>query len=482
MENMIQYLRDNSEKLKLLAYFLLILILAQPLAEMLGRAWVEATLPKDIVRLRVLAGLSHQAVSVTGLGLFLGLLVLMTIDPKKRWQAFLLWLGAAAGLVVLQSMDLLFGSANFDLAVQFPFLLAGFALGLIFGGRKLLRLQTTEALEFRRASQGLYYILAGLTIVGFIEVHVQYPDLLTVYADRGVVINSLRSPEFGIVQEGVLQDIAISGLFIVTLRQFVTYDAEKRFFILGPRASGKSLFLIGSYLEALERSRSDASNTPLNPSEDLMDMLEALDRQDSEWIVEATGRGELKHLQFQYVHGSVFPTNIQISAMDYAGEYLDRLPDALTGAIPQEDMDTTLIRLAEGVRAADSLILTVDVDRFVNNEPLDISEYFSILQTSDSKNVIIVATKADILAEEFERERGLEAHLYYDEFTEYVNRRLRQSENIDALITETSGTTIHPVYYQTKVTENGDRVPMRDDQGSVMTVGYHELLEKIGGM
>lgn len=480
VSNVIEYLQRNREKLRLVGYFALILISAQPLSTMFGNAWAEADLAREVIQLRLLVGLGHQAISISMLGLFLGFLVLMTIDPKKRWQAALLWLGTGVGLIALQSQGLLLGSPNVNLATQFPFLLVGVALGfLLGGGRKLLEIQTAQALEFRRASKALYLMLAMFTLIGLLELHLQYPSLIDV-TRSGVSTGQVSSADFGIDTDGLPTNAAVSALFIVTLRQFVKYDAEKKFFILGPRASGKSLFLIGAYLEALQQSRDDKSDTPLTPSEDLMSMLEALDRRESEWIVESTGRGELKHLMFQYVHGSVFPANIQLSAMDYAGEYLDRLPDALTGALPEEDMDTTLIRLAEGVRSADTLMLVVDTNRFVDNEPLDISEYFSILQSTDNKDVIIIATKTDVLAEDFEDERGLEPHLYYDEFTDFVNTRLRQSENIDSLITETAGSTIHPVYYQTKVDDRGNRVPMRDEGGSVMTVGFDELLDKIG--
>lgn len=482
MSNWISYLRENREKLKLVGYFVLILILAIPLSRMLGQAWAVADFTRDIVRLRLLAGFEHQAVSVTAFGLYLGFLILITIDPKKRWQAFLLWLGTIVALIALQSMDFLIGSANFDLIQQSPFLLGGIGLGLVIGGgRKLLQVQTAQALEFRRAAKGLFAMMAVLTVAGFVETHLIYPDVYSVSAS-GISINELQSLSVSLNDQGLLQDAVVSGLFLFTLNRFVQYDAEQRFFILGPRASGKSLFLIGAYLEALTHSHADDTNTPLKPSEDLMSMIEALDRRDSEWIVEATGRGELKHLKFQFVHGSVFPTNVQLSALDYAGEYLDRLPDALTGAIPEEDMDTTLIRLSEGVEDANSLMLVVDVERFVNNEPLEVAEYFSILQSTDNKNVTLVATKSDILAEEFEDERGLEAHLYFDEFREFVTQRLRQSENIDSLISETGGQEIHPVYYQTKVNENGNRVPIRDDSGSVMTVGFDHLLERMGRM
>lgn len=480
MENVIEYLRENREKLKLLVYFGLILVLAAPLAEMLASAWNQATLAVELVNVRLLVGADHQAVSITIFGFYVGLLVLMTIDPKKRWQAFLLWIGTLAGLLALQSLGLFLPNVN--LLGRFHLVLGGIAVGsVVGGGRKLAELQDLQTLEFRRAAYILYYLFVAFIIIGFLEKHLVYPDLFSVTAN-GVVLEPVSAPEFAFNDEGLIQDVVVSGLFIVTLRQFVKYDAEQQFFILGPRASGKSLFLIGAYLEALDRTRSDGGATPLNPSQDLMSMLEALDRQQSEWIVEATGRGELKRLQFQYVHGSVFPTNVQLSALDYAGEYLERLPDALTGAIDADDMDTTLRRLSEGIRMADTLVLVVDTERFVNNEPLDISEYFSILQATDNKDVLIVATKTDVLADDFEAERGLEAHLYFEEFKQFVATRLRQSENVDSLVTQTAGSEIHPVYYQTTVNESGNRVPMRDDSGSVMTVGFDELLDKMGRM
>lgn len=479
MGNIIEYLQENKEKIRLALYFVLILVLAAPLSQMMANAWDQADIARDIVRLRLLVGADHQAISISVFGLYIGLLILMTIDIKKRWQAFLMWIGTAVALIALQSLGKFLPNVN--LIGRFPLLLGGMGVGLLIGGgRKLAKVGDIQTFEFRWAARALYTLLVGFTVVSFIELHIIYPNLFYV-TQEGIKLTPSSSLEFGLNQEKFIQDVIISGLFIVTTRQFVKYDAEKRFFILGPRASGKSLFLIGAYLEALRRTRKEKRSTPLNPSQDLMSIMEALDRQESEWIVEATGRGELKSLYFQYVHGSVFPVNIQISAYDYAGEYLHRIPDALTGAMEPEEMDNTLRRLTEGIQEADTLLLVIDLDRFVSNEPLDITEYFSVLQaTTENKGVMIVATKADLLIEDFKDEVGLEPHLYFEDFQEYVTSRLRQNENVEALVQEAPTSEIHPIYYQTKVDDKGNRVPMRDAEGSVMTVGYDELLDKIG--
>lgn len=478
MANILGAIGENREKLQLAGYFGLTLVLALPLATMLGESYRQANLVRTLFDLRLLVGISLESISLAIFGFYLGLLGLMTIDPKKRWQGFLMWAGTIVGLLGLQSMGLFL--PNVDLVGGFPIIAGGILIGVILGGgRALAELTESRLVEFRYASTILFYLLASFTVVGFLELHVSYPDLIRV-TGQSVELNVAQPMTVGIRGERLIQDAAVSLLFVVAMRRFIRYDAEERFFILGPRAAGKSLFLIGLYLEVLRRQSGEGRNTPLSPSQDLMNMVEALDRQSSEWIVEATGRGELKYLRFTFVAGNIFPMNMELSAMDYAGEYLNRLPDALTGAINRDEMDNTLRRLTEGIETADTLILTIDIERFISNEPLDISEYFSILQAADTSEVVIVGTKADYFAEEFEDERGLEPHRYFEEFKQFTGRRLRQSENVDALITETGGKDIHPVYYQTTTNDAGNRVPMRDDTGSPMTVGFDEFLDEIG--
>lgn len=473
-----EYLAQNTEKLKLFAYFCVMLILASPLSQMLGNAWQEAHLSRNLILSLSLIGIDLEAATVLFFGLFLGFLTLMTIDPKKRWQAFLLWLGLAVALLGLQSMGLFL--PNIDLVEEIGWLVGGGLVGLtIGGGRKLLQFRDTDILEFRRASTALYYTIFLLVAVAFLEYQVSYPALFEVGSDT-VRTQSVASFDLSFRRENAVQNFVTSGLFVGTVRQFVRYDAEQDFFVLGPRASGKSLFLIGAYLEALKRSRDDENRTPMNPSQDLMEMIEALDQKRSEWIVEATGRGQVKNLRFQFVQGSVFPKNVYISGVDYAGEYLSRLPDALTNAIDPEETDDTLWELTTQIESADTLLLVVDVERYINDEPLEISEYFSILQAADIDSILIVATKSDHFAEQFREERGLEAHRYYDDFKQYVNEELSQSSQIGTLLQETAGAEIHPVYFQTRENENEDRVPMRDQSGSVMTVGFDRLLEKLG--
>lgn len=481
MVDVADVIRHNREKLKLLAYFLIMVVVTQPLAVTLGQAWQRANLPKNVIlALKPLLSITLAQFATAMFGVFLGFVVLLVSDPKKRWQGILLSVGLLVSLIGLQSIGLFL--PNIDFVANGPWLLAGGIVGLVAGGgRRLARFQTSEPLEFRRAATGIFYVLSLIIVVALVEYHVDYPQLIRPLQDSvQVQTQSLQGFSLTLDQTGLFRNLVLASVFVVTLQKFMQYDAEQGFFVLGPPGSGKSLFLIGAYREALEQEAGRDATTPMNPSGDLMEMVQQLDMDTSDWIVEATGAGQVKTLSFRYVHGKIFPKNIQVTSLDYAGEYLDRLPDALTGLIENEE-DQTLLSLAENVSAADTLIFLVDVERFDNNEPLDIAPYVSILQATDDKNVMLVATKADILADQFKDERGLEAHRYFEEFTEYVNDTLGTNEQVRTLIQQTSGSEIHPVYYQTKEAEFGDgRVPMRDERGQVITVGFESLLERLG--
>jgi len=151
----------------------------------------------------------------------------------------------------------------------------------------------------------------------------------------------------------------------------------------------------------------------------------------------------------------------------------------MLGTRDESEMPTTLARVHEAVAKADTLLLLIDCERYANDESLDIEPYFEILQAADDKDVILVASKADVLAERFREEKGLNAEQYFDDFKQFTNDRLRTNQTIQSLVAQSAGTEIHPVFYQTRRNDEGERVPMRNS-GSVATVGFDELLERLG--
>lgn len=487
---LVVYARNNAEKLRLFGYFIIVVVLSLPLSQMLGAAWQRASVARALVRLPVLAGISFEDLTVLLFGVYVGILLLMTIDPKKRWQSALLWIGTLLGLLGLSAMGLFL--PNINLIDSSGWLAIG-AVGatVLGGGRETLQLanvRSVNTLEFRGASRWFYRGIAAIVIIALLEYHIQYPDIITVTSTE-VQVETVQQFEVQFTTQNLPIHLVTTGGFLFTMRRFVQYDAEKDFFVLGPRSSGKSLFLVGSYFAALNKTNgSDA--IPLNPSEDLMTAVDNLDQSQSGWALASTAAGETHEYSFQFVRGSVFPVNVKVSSIDYAGEYLSRLPDELLGTIPEleaednieeTDVDETLQRLAIGVESANILILIIDIKRFVNQEPMEISEYFSILQATNKKQVLLVGTKADYLLEDYREEVGLDPSRYFEDFRNYVNERLRSNKQVESLIQEAGGADIHPVYYQTEENDIGDRVPLRNENGEVMTVGYDELLDKLSG-
>lgn len=469
--------RRYREKAAFGAYVTTVLFLAPLVAHLVGTGWEQSQLVRSLLSLSQLAGVSSGIIILVGLGLSAGLLILMVLDRKNRPQGIVLLIGF--GIVTVQ----LIRAGQFipvETAINpvvwvVPGALAGFVFG---GGTTLLRLRSLAPQEFRRAPRLLSIVVMGVLLAAMIEAHVQYPEILAVSQNQVELVRPDTSA-VGLGTDGLAVNALITVGAISTVRRFTGYDADTEFFVLGPPRSGKSLLLIGAYLEALGNSGDSVRRSEeLNPSQDLMELIENLDKDTSKWIVEATGQNELRNLEFKYVRGSLFRENVTISALDYAGEHLTRLPDALDG--DQDEGGEQLAKIATEVQAANTLILLIDAERYINNDGLHLAEYFAILDSVKNQDVILVATKSDIFADMFWEEYEQAPQDAFEEFRKYVESQLTNSEQFESLLRQTPTSEVHPVYYETEFNENGERIPYRDDTGSVVTVGFKQLLSKLG--
>lgn len=469
--------RQYRENLIFGAYIGLIVVVAPLVARVLATGWEASQLVRSLTKLVILIGLDSSVIILTGFGFIGGLLGLMLIDYKKRWQAVALTVGFAIVITELLSLGQLLPPdlATDDLVWTLP----GVLLGAVFGGGiQLVRLRSLGPQEFRAAPRVLYLTTTAVLVLALAEIHLTYPQLLDVGA-TGVAVLIPDPTGFDVAGGNFGPNLIIAGVAIATLKRFTRYDADEEFFVIGPPASGKSLLLIGAYLEALKDVRNELRRSEaLDPSHDLMELVENLDRDNSEWIVEATGRGELRDLEFRYVTGTLLPQKVSISALDYAGEHLTRLPDVLTGR--EENPAEELSEIAAGVTDATTLIMLIDSERFVNEEGLGLAEYFEILEASEESNVILVATKSDIFADMFWEEHEQPPQENFEMFRQYVEDQLTQSEQFASLLRQTPTSEVHPVYYETEFNDEGERVPYRDDRDQVITVGFKQLLEKLG--
>lgn len=531
LQNVVNYLKDpaRQERIALFVYFLIMGGLTLPLAGMMGRAWREYGVSRYLIEQAAVnvLGIGLDAFTVVVMGVFFGLFILLVIDPKKRWQGILLSFGTATSLFGLGSMGLIFPYVNIGHTM---WLVVGIAAGCLIGGIRqgFKKLQTSEALEFRGAAYTVFLLVCSLTIISLLELHISYPNVFL--GESGLITWE---------SEGLFINTAVSGIFIFSLWRFVNYDADESFFIIGPKQSGKTLLLTGAFLEAKEsqRRKSQIGKTPLNPTPGLMQRVKELDSEQNGWGVEATGATETYFLEFQYVHGSIFPKNIQVTSVDYAGEYLKEIPGMLAsdtesgspggrgfgqqtdggnpgsaqseysteseyGEEEEEEEETEygtgseyggeeeaggegddFGRMREAVRLlreSDTIVFIIDTEKFLDNEGMGIEHYFSIIRHNKKKNAVLVATKSDLLAEEYRDERGLDPYNEFEDFKQYVNTRLQTNEQISTLVHETAGSEIYPVYYQTTETGDGELVPMRNESGSVITVGFDKLLERLG--
>lgn len=474
----LQLYRRYDEYLFFTIYLGAILALSPILSRIIGDAWATSQVIQPLTRLGVLAGLSPHLGVLLIFGFIIGLLVLMTIDSKKRWSALLLWIGFTTVSYQLFAAGQVLPS-NITDPDQLVWIGSGALVGIFIGGGvDALRLRSLGPNEFRRAVKLTYLSLIGILVLALGELHLMYPDFLAVSADSLVIEQADLS--VGVDTDGLPVNLAVGLATIVTVRQFIGYDADEGFFILGAPGSGKSLLLVGAYLEALERDadKSIRRRESLDPSQDLMELAENLDRDNSEWIVEATGRSEFRDLKFKYVRGNLFPKNVTLGSVDYAGEHLRRIPEALAGEI--ENPDEELQLLTSGIQAADTLILLIDIERYVNRDGLSIAEYFKILEEAENKGVVVVATKCDILADQFIEDEEMDPEQNFGAFQQYVQDHLTNSEQFRTLLRQTPESEVYPVYYKTEFNDDGERVPVRDENGSVVTVGFDHLLNGLG--
>jgi len=230
---------DNSEKLRLVGYFVVVIAVAAPLFSSLGEAWQRSDIFKQLIQTPGALGIvSVEQLSAFLFGVYAGLLLLLILDPKKRIQGLLLGFGTVSALIALQSQGLFL--PNIDFVANIPLVVGGVVLGGIAGGgRNLFEIQTADALEFRRAASLLFVILSAITIVGLIEYHVSFPQIITpVFGEGTVDIVVPNSPNVEFNSEGLIRNVVLSSIFIATLRSFFEYDSAEDFFILGPIGSG----------------------------------------------------------------------------------------------------------------------------------------------------------------------------------------------------------------------------------------------------
>lgn len=555
-----KWYRANRGETILGALVVVILLSGYLIGQMVGRAFAGESGFRESFRTFVELLPFVDLVNVVSviIGLYLGLLLLLFIDFKKRVQSLLLLAGTAVSFVMIWNRGVMFTAMGpLDWTIVFVSLSL---TAVLIGGQSLRRLSislddiyrnrvfTTEnddPVEFPRAANILWWLLFGFILVSTHEAYTQYPEL--VVAQEAAIDHNLGAvvPQYELVgsEWSATRDILAGFLFLGSFRVFLQYEASKQVVFIGPPRSGKTHLIIGLF--------SQAQNENLNPR----DVSEHVVNQrgfiinNREWANETTAT--IHEMGFQYTTPGLFSKNVVVNGLDYPGEYSYFIPEGLELAaqgmvLPNEPIDekppvefgsgrlgkqiqsqdltppkqsrwSHLVenynngyedefvqrlkeisgrRDADGggsvaqkyaymvnsvlprIREADVVAFAFDTEqhlRWMNGDDDakfgDVGYYQRIMDLSNAKQSIGVATKADLLREEYMDIEHLEPADDYDRFRDFVNDRLLGGPFGGEI--QSLQITPYPVFIENSDNQDSPNVPIR-------AFGVDKLLEKLG--
>jgi hypothetical protein len=321
-----EFYHRNKEKLVFGSTLVVMTITGYWMADILRRAIEESPIKITIWRLVEPLGLDAAAPGVLLFGIYLTALVLLTIDRTKRPQSVFLIIVTGIGLGMMAGNNQFFPYLSIG---DFALFIVGVALAILYIGPEriqeltvgkpndrpgeILEDQPNRRLEFRSAERLLYGLLAALIVIAFFEAHTDYQPLLE---------RSLQ-PKLGfyetfnltnVSQDLLAIDFGATGVFLMMLYLFLGYDAERTYFIVGPKRSGKTHAAIALHEEAEEHGYK-----PRNEAEDLIDLKTEL-VEEKGWLP-PTNR-KTQNLSFSFTSKGVFRKNIRLEALDYPGELI----------------------------------------------------------------------------------------------------------------------------------------------------------------
>lgn len=478
----------DTERGRLYVQTVLIVLLAPAVAYMLIRAYQPQSFLWEFLRtgsdlVAPAAASSIEFVSSILLGLYTGLLGLFTLDERKRIQGLLLSFGSIMGMGIMATSDILLPNIDFfDLYNVGGLILGGLAaisLGLPHLVEQIIeeKPQSRFELSFPYVSWGLFGFLSFVLVAG-----------LTGTMVAGTVILPL--------------DVPLTFGTMYVLSAFIKYTSQSDVVFIGPRESGKSLLLLGLYLSYRKR---DIAGTAKGYMRELVAQADSMTPGDDFPIANTY---DLEESWFFLMKGRLFPQRIKLSVTDHTEAMLRRLGDELDESPTFRDRITIwmakyrqlnpLVTMTPGcesnyrlferqVRATDVVVLCVDVARLQQGEFgfVDSLKRIGKRAQSNGASVLVVATKCDLLIDEFSLvvdnplEQGLDR-----KFRLEIEQKLRDRYGIiDQMCIAVGAYRIYPVYYQTTKTKDGRLIPVVDSNGAPQYHGIDpvgdELLDEL---
>lgn len=465
---------------RLFIRFFVIIATAPVIGWLFARAWVPGNTLYDDGRALLVDILGLPGPDATKLfvifsfGLYLGLLVLFTLDIKKRVQSMLLWLGT--GLVIVAAAVLGWVLPRLEAT---PLNLLGFTLGIISG--IALEADQLRQIDWRRSS------FTRPTLSNGAVAEFRYAAWLLI----GVLAVAVIATVAQVALAGTLRlfDPIVAGVFLFVVVQFVGYESETSYITLGPERSGKSMLMLGLALTLVKAgSRSPKPNDYLQSS---LERASNLRPGQEQWPIPSTAPDELRTASFEVISGSYFSRRLELTALDYAGQHLPRIAELINAETDAADPSGTVPQqVLSRITQTDTILFILDVERLVYPEVFQedsaadeaaiswgLEHYTTIVEDIDPDDTIVVATKCDILVDA----GRVDPPSSYDSFAGFqqaVTDHLTARPDVEELLATTGESTIHPVYYVTE-RRGGSYVPYLDADGNLVPVGYGHLIEEM---
>ncbi len=480
-KSLLNILVEREDEIYFLGSVLLFLILTPSLIEIVTRPWLTNNILfrsiANVIWFFDYSGIS-KIINLT-VGFYVASMLFLVMDEKKRFQTFVL-----IAILFVFVLYVLTGNLFPNVKWSLIWIIAGFAVGLfasvddIQKEKNPIRALLENKKEFQRPSKNLTFISLSIITISFVA---YYTVLLL---NRGITSNN-----------SFFKDLAIVTIFGIFFTKFMKYEIDSsNILILGPKESGKSLFLAGAYLNALEVG----GNVKISPSEKLIDLIDEM--QNKGWVRRTS---TFEEYSFNYRSGTLFPRDIQFNTCDYPGPYLTGLYEFMKNhEIPKsnsEDIDTSsenlffsdesnskeiFKTLENRIKKCDKLIFLIDGNKYPKFTDMGIKDYQKLLKYFNEnhiyKDYYIVVTKCDLFFDDYTEKQKIDKTIIesesYDDFKNFINGLFLENIAMKPLLMDTNCKFVFPVLYYT-VLEDENRIPIRDRYGNIMPpFGYDPLI------
>lgn len=506
----------------------------------LNRAWVPNSPAFEFVQLihplfDFGVGTPSRLFASFGIGIWFGLVCMMTLDWRKHYHGILLLIGS---LVTIGTVAWFGNLTRIDPTAvlnQLAFL-AGIGIGFLLEARTI-----KETLQQR--------VFSDATVTDDADTNVT--SIRATRAIVGVVLFSgivAVAALFNLTMIGrvTILDPAVDAGYVYAMLLFLSYNVRSDTQVVGPLQSGKTYVLIGLYGVFSDRAR-----IALDESEGLFYALRDVANKMPGAGFELPSTERYDRFWFHYDAGSLFPVRVKFDAYDHRGEFLpDRLAPAARAdkgirdriqylwlSIREQLAERSLLsglsfqkqltKFTHDVLNAEQLVVVIDLNRVIHSQSgrphIEELRQVATEVAQNRGDVIIIATKTDILLREFAEDNidtldtsnvpalpeasgseyadiltetsvdgGRPVHeeavfaneseygAFAEEVTDWLTRQY--NDQMPNLLELSEEPVVFPVFYRTQVTDDATSnyaKPLLDEGNNLQPVGFEYLAERL---